>query len=249
MTEINSAARGAVSLLAALCATRTTAVIITAWMTMLQMLMPAPTRSCRNMSAPPLSAHLDPAPGCGRSPRDFVPGRLRVRRSHAQNLSWTKCLPFNVAWSSYLPLSDRVGSFTFARLTFLYGIVCKMCEMQLRRARRLLSERTICHGACLLSVAFNIMSRAREYAYQRPYDSTSIGLSFHCRNGSSTLAENRLCCSSLFTSSQILIRTMPLSTTYFSVAVQNPFTYSTPARLYQLRWKMTISPAAGKRSM
>ena len=27
---------------------------------------------------------------------------------------------------------------------------------------------------------------------------------------------------------------------------QNPSTYSTPARLYQLRSKITISPAAGK---
>ena len=32
-------------------------------------------------------------------------------------------------------------------------------------------------------------------------------------------------------------------------AVQKPMTYSTPARFYQLRSKITISPAAGKRSM
>ena len=33
------------------------------------------------------------------------------------------------------------------------------------------------------------------------------------------------------------------------LGVQKPMTCSTPARLYQLRSKITISPAAGKRSM
>jgi hypothetical protein len=56
--------------------------------------------------------------------------------------------------------------------------------MQLSRARRLSSERTMCQGANFVFVAFSIMSRAFEYWYHRPYDSISIGLSFHCRRGS-----------------------------------------------------------------
>ena len=32
----------------------------------------------------------------------------------------------------------------------------------------------------------------------------------------------------------------------YSASVQNPITFSTPDRLYQLRSKMTISPAAGR---
>ncbi len=54
------------------------------------------------------------------------------------------------------------------------------------------------------------------------------------------------------------MRMMPASTIAFSVAgtisrkcadcsgLQKPMTGSTPARLYQLRSKMTTSPAAGK---
>ena len=136
-----------------------------------------------------------------------------------------------------------------------------MWVMQLSRARRLSSERTTCHGACLLSVLLSIMSRAREKAYQRRKDSRSIGLNFHCRTGSSMRARNRRSCSSWPTSSQILIRMMPPSTTYFSTcgqssrkrrccsSLQNPMTYSTPARLYQLRSKITISPPAGNCSI
>src|SRR5262250_2010037 len=93
--------------------------------------------------------------------------------------------------------------------------------MQLSRARRLSSERTKYHGACLLSVAFSIVSRAREYSYQRRYDSTSIGLSFHCLSGSLIRAENRLCCSCCPTSSQTLIKVIPPSTMYFSISGQS----------------------------
>ncbi len=58
--------------------------------------------------------------------------------------------------------------------------------------------------------------------------------------------------------SQILMSWMPPPTTYLSTSgqipkklaccsfVQKPITHSTPARLYQLRSKTTISPAAGK---
>ena len=64
------------------------------------------------------------------------------------------------------------------------------------------------------------------------------------------------------TSSQYLSRMIPESTiarldgrgqlegtVSLSSSVQNPITGSTPARLYQLRSKMTTSPAAGKCSM
>src|SRR5262252_180317 len=134
----------------------------------------------------------------------------------------------------------------------------KKWEMQLSLALLLSSERTINQGACCESVAFSIMSRAREYSYQRRNDSKSIGLSFHCRKGSLMRASNRLCCSFFPTSSQYLMSTNPASTTYFSIvghsfrnlsccsSVQKPITYSTPARLYQLLSNMTISPAVGK---
>src|SRR6476659_7480108 len=79
-----------------------------------------------------------------------------------QYFSATKCLPFSVARSSYLPLLDRLGSLTFGLRTFSNGIACRIWAMQLRRARRLSSECTICQGACLLSVAASIMSRAFE---------------------------------------------------------------------------------------
>src|ERR1700752_2001442 len=113
--------------------------------------------------------------------------------------------------------------------------------MQLSRALFLSSERTMCHGACLLSVASSMRSRAREYSFQRRNDSRSIGLSFHCCSGSLILASNRLCCSFFPTSSQYLSRIIPASTMYFSTVGQSfrkvlyssleqkPITCSTPA--------------------
>ncbi len=74
-------------------------------------------------------------------------------------------------------------------------------------------------------------------------------------------AAKRRSCSLLPTSSQYLMRRMPPSTMYFSTtgqssrkrsycsSVQKPMTRSTPARLYQLRSKITTSPAAGKCAM
>src|SRR5271169_5617488 len=130
--------------------------------------------------------------------------------------------------------------------------------MQLRRARRLSFERTMYQGAYFVLVASNIVSRAREYSYHLLREHRSVGLSFHWRIGSLMRAsKRRFCCSSL-TSSQYLISRMPSSTMNSSnsghtlrkrrccASVQNPITYSTPARLYQLRSKITISPAAGK---
>ena len=95
-------------------------------------------------------------------------------------------------------LLDRLGSSIFSRVTFLYGMRFR-CAMQLRRARFLSSDRRMCHGACFVSVALSIMSRAREYSYQRVRDGRSIGLSFHWRSGSSMRASNRRSCSLLLT--------------------------------------------------
>src|SRR5260370_40101226 len=49
--------------------------------------------------------------------------------------------------------------------------------MQVSRALFLSSERTRYHGACFVSVAASMASRAREYSYQRRTDSKSIWLS------------------------------------------------------------------------
>ena len=81
---------------------------------------------------------------------------------------------------------------------------------------------------------------------------------FQIFRGSSIRLWSRRVCSSGLTSSQYLRSRMPESTIAFSTpgassrkrrvssGVQNPITRSTPARLYQLRSKITTSPAAGK---
>src|SRR5689334_15787078 len=121
--------------------------------------------------------------------------------------------------------------------------------MQFKRALFLSSERSTYHGAHLVSVASNIMSRALEYSYHLLRQGKSMGLNFHWRNGSVMRASNRRCCSASLTSSQYLTSTTPLFTIYLSASgqrlrkvscccfVQKPITYSTPARLYQLRSK------------
>ena len=82
--------------------------------------------------------------------------------------------------------------------------------------------------------------------------------SFQILPGSSIRLCSRFVCSSWLTSSQYLISRIPESTIACSTAgtssrkrsvcsrVQKPMTGSTPARLYQLRSKITTSPAAGK---
>src|SRR5215467_1932627 len=88
--------------------------------------------------------------------------------------------------------------------------------MQFSLAFFLSSERTIYHGACLVSVASSILSRALEYSYHLRKDSVSIGLSFHCLSGSLIRASKRRSCSSWPTSIQYLIRIIPASIKYFS---------------------------------
>ena len=89
-------------------------------------------------------------------------------------------------------------------------------------------------------------------------DSRSIGLSFHCFRGSLIRQRNRNSCSSSVMENQYLMTWMPERTSIFSnsgterknssycASVQKSITRSTPARLYQLRSKSTISPAAGR---
>src|SRR5215470_6790386 len=88
-----------------------------------------------------------------------------------------------------------------------------------------------------------------------------MGDSFQIFRPSSIRDSSRRVCSSSVTSSQYLRRWTPDSTMIFSNAgtisrkalawasVQNPITRSTPARLYQLRSKITTSPAAGRYGM
>src|SRR5512142_1538276 len=130
--------------------------------------------------------------------------------------------------------------------------------MQFRRAHRLSSALTTYQGACLMSVWANISSLAFEYSTQRERDCRSIGLSFQRLVGSERRAWKRSSCSLSLTENQYLIRMMPERTSMrsnsgtdrrnsaYSSAVQKPITRSTPARLYQLRSKSTISPAAGR---
>src|SRR5213593_2104625 len=88
-----------------------------------------------------------------------------------------------------------------------------------------------------------------------------MGDSFQIFRPSSIRASSRRVCSSSLTSSQYLRRWMPEAimsrsnagttsrNSLVCCAVQNPITRSTPARLYQLRSKITTSPAAGKCDM
>ena len=86
----------------------------------------------------------------------------------------------------------------------------------------------------------------------------SIGESFQILRPSLMRSLRRRVCSSGLTSSQYLSKMTPDSTMAFSTSgvparkrftwssVQKPSTRSTPARLYQLRSKIVILPAAGR---
>lgn len=85
----------------------------------------------------------------------------------------------------------------------------------------------------------------------------SIGESFQRRIGSASRDRNRRSCSVSLTENQYLRSSMPASMSIrskvghwcrncqYSSSVQKPITFSTPARLYQLRSNRTISPLAG----
>ena len=138
-----------------------------------------------------------------------------------------------------------------------YGMVESRCEMTLMRERFLSSLSTVYHGADGMSVWTNISSFAREYSSHFVMDSKSIGESFHWRSGSLRRDWKRLYCSSSETENQYFRSMMPSSTSRrskigawcrkrrYSCDDAKPITRSTPARLYQERSKMTISPAVG----
>src|SRR4029078_6055816 len=100
-------------------------------------------------------------------------------------------------------------------------------------------------------------SLALEKATHLSREARSIGLSFQRRVGSLARVWRLLSCSSSLTDSQYFSRIMPerarmrskagqaLKKSQSSSSVQKPITRSTPARLYQLRPQITISPAAG----
>ena len=89
-------------------------------------------------------------------------------------------------------------------------------------------------------------------------EARSVGESFHCRTGSTWRMVNRVRCSDGDTENHSLVRLMASLTSICSksgtwrtnsaccLGVQNPMTRSTPARLYQERSNITISPAAGR---
>jgi len=115
------------------------------------------------------------------------------------------------------------------------------------RPRRLLAVGVVEHRLLGIGVGVHLSS-----------DSMSIGLSFHCRTGSTRRMMNRVRCSERVTENQNFVRCSPERTSMrsnsgasrmnslYSVSVQKPITRSTPARLYQERSNMTISPAAGR---
>src|SRR5215471_6865742 len=86
----------------------------------------------------------------------------------------------------------------------------------------------------------------------------SIGLSFHWRTGSTWRMTNRVRCSSRETENQNFVSESPEFTSIrsnsgasrmnsrYSSGVQKPITRSTPARLYQDRSNITISPDDGR---
>ena len=133
--------------------------------------------------------------------------------------------------------------------------------MALRRARFLQSLLMTVQGLSAVSVSKNIASLARVYSSHLSSDALSMGLSFHCLSGWAARSRKRRRCSFWLTLNQNFTRWMPLRTkwrsnsgacfmnSWYSSVVQKPITRSTPARLYQLRSKSTISPCVGRCSM
>ena len=130
--------------------------------------------------------------------------------------------------------------------------------MQLSRAFFLSSAGTTHQGDSGMWVRSIITSLALVYSSQRRRLSRSMGLSFHCLSGSWMRPRKRISCSWSDSENQYLMSWIPERMIIFSnsgtsrknasycSSVQKPITFSTPARLYQLRSKSTISPAAGR---
>src|SRR5262249_44638023 len=83
-------------------------------------------------------------------------------QSWFQYFSGTNRLLRNGASSSYSCSVARDGTATSCRGTLSYGIRLRRWAIQFRRARRLLSERMMYHGAWAVSVTSSMRSRARE---------------------------------------------------------------------------------------
>src|ERR687893_420466 len=129
--------------------------------------------------------------------------------------------------------------------------------MQFRRARFLSSDSMVFQGASGVWVWANITSLAFEYSTHSSRDLMSIALSFQRLVGSAERCWKRRSCSSSLTENQYFSKMIPERTSirsnsgqarrnsWYWASVQNPMTRSTQERLYQLRSKKTISPAAG----
>ncbi len=167
-----------------------------------------------------------------------------------------------VTGRAHVPLVALAIGISISGSSFgVYGTFDRRCAMQFRRARRLLSASTTYHGDSEVSVCTNISSLAREYSIHFVREYRSVAESFHRRIGSSMRFSKRRSCSSSLTENQYLMRMSPSSmrrrskighwrrNRWYSCGVQKPRTRSTPARLYQLRSKRAISPAAGSSSM
>jgi hypothetical protein len=119
-------------------------------------------------------------------------------------------------------------------------------------------ELMIVHGATRVSVASSISLRASVYSSYLVTLTSSIGDIFHCLSGSSRRSSKRSFCRPCDTVNHILNRWIPLLTSDCSKSgtwrrnracswgVQKPITFSTPARLYQDRSNIVISPADGR---
>ena len=123
------------------------------------------------------------------------------------------------------------------------------------------SERTMYHGACCVSVASSIASRAGIVvpAISR-FEIHRAELPLAQRIVDARLEAALLLLLAdlepVFDQMNAVLRSLPSRTAgpvsrncWYCSSVQKPMTCSTPARLYQLRSKMTISPAAGKCGM
>ena len=154
---------------------------------------------------------------------------------------------------------DRSGSFTFGRSIFLCGISFSRCAMMLRRARFLSSDLTMCQGdqrrvgdlehrIARPRVLVPLGARRQVHVAQLPLPQRIVdaGLESPLLLLVADL-EPELDEDDAAVDDVLLERRAAASRkrSYCS-SVQKPITRSTPARLYQLRSKITISPAAGK---
>ena len=160
--------------------------------------------------------------------------------------------------SSYAPLFDRFGSLTFLRGTFLYGMSDRMCSIVFRRAVLLVvGSHEVPRRDSRVGLRQHLIARARVVVpagARRQIHRAELPLPHR-------VVDARLEAPLLLVVADLepeLDQMTPPSTRNFSICGQSsrnrscsffeqkPMTGSTPARLYQLRSKITTSPAAGK---